>query len=55
MKTFNIAILPGAPRVDIQRFDLVVFEPLLNRVCNKLRAVIAAYMLRNSVGGHSLQ
>jgi hypothetical protein len=28
-----------------------LFEPLLNRVCNKLRAVIAAYMLRNAVDG----
>ena len=55
MKTFAKSILPGASRFDIQRFDLMVFEFLLDRVCDKLRAVITAYVLWNSVDGHNLQ
>ena len=45
----SVTVLPGAARVDVERLDLVVSEPVLDGLGDKLRAVVGSDVLRCSV------
>ena len=53
MKNFDISILPGTTRINIDCFDLVVTEPLLDFGGNKLRG-ITADIARHPILDHRL-
>jgi len=46
---FDDAILPWTTRIDVERFDLILSQPLTQVTFNELRAIVAADMLRSSV------
>ncbi len=54
METLNVATLPRATWIDIQRFDLVFLQPLLDFLRDKFRAIITADVLGDAVGSHDL-
>ena len=45
MEALDIAVLPGAARLDVKRLNLIDAEPSLDFPGDKLRAIIAANML----------
>src|SRR5450631_450819 len=49
MEALDVGVLPRTARPDVERFDLPLFEPILDGISDKLRSVIAAQMLRRSV------
>ena len=49
MKAFHKAILPGAPRLDVDRLDPVLFQPPLHDLRDELRAVVAPQICRRAV------
>jgi len=40
MEAFYVTVLPRAPRVDVDRLDLVFTQPLLDFSGDELRAII---------------
>jgi hypothetical protein len=58
VEAFDDAILPWTTRIDVERFDLILSQPLTQGTFNELRAIVAADMLRSSVhinqGGDNL-
>src|SRR5450631_3601578 len=49
MEALDVGVLPRTARPDVERFDLPLFEPILDGISDKLRSVIAAQMLRRSI------
>ena len=48
IEAFDVAVLPGRARFDVERLDADLLEPVADGVRCKLRAVVAA-----DVGGHA--
>ena len=49
IKALHVAILPWAPRIDVECFDFVILQPLLYGIGNKLGSVVRADVLRGTV------
>ena len=49
MEALNVAVLPGATRLNLERFDLILTEPSLDFTGDKRCAIIASDMLRDTV------
>ena len=54
VETFDIAVLPRAPRLYVERLDLIFMEPSLDFPGDKLRAIVATDMLWQAIGHHRL-
>ena len=51
MEAFDIAILPGTARLDVEeRFDLIFKEPSLDFAGDIVRAIVATDGVRNAIG-----
>ena len=49
IKALHVAILPWATGIDVERFDFVLFEPLLDGIGNELGAIVRADIFRGSM------
>ena len=49
MEALNVAVLPGATRLNVEGFDLILTEPSLDFTGDKRCAIIASDMLRDTV------
>ena len=49
VETLGITILPGAARINVDRFDIVFTQPVLNRSGDELRSVVASDELGRSI------
>ena len=54
VKTLHKTVLPRAARLNVDRLDPILLKPPLDNLGDKLRAVIAAQILRCPVLGHRL-
>ena len=52
MEALDKAVLPRATRIDVERLDRLIREPCSQLLLDKLRAIVAADMLRSSVLGN---
>src|SRR5690606_40109564 len=50
VETLNKAVLPWAPRTDIQGLAMLLHQPVLNHMRDELRAVVAAEVLWRRTG-----
>src|SRR5262245_34552414 len=51
VKAFNVPVLPRAPRLDVERLDLLGLQPVLDAVGDKLGPVVAAQVFGHSIAG----
>ena len=49
MKAFDIAVMPGATWIDVSRFDVVIFQPLLDFGGDTFGAIITADVAGNAI------
>ena len=54
METFDVAVLPGATGVDVDGFNLMLFEPFLDFTGDKFRAIIAADIRWDAILHHRM-
>ena len=54
MKAFDIAVLPGATWIDVTRFDVVIFQPLLDFGGDTFGAIITADIAGHAILDHRL-
>lgn len=52
VKALDVTVLPGGTRLDVERLDLVLLEPVLDDIRNELRSVVAANVLRGAALAH---
>jgi hypothetical protein len=52
MKALNMPVLPRAPRLDVERFDFLGLQPVLDAIGDKLRPVVAAQMFGQAIAGY---
>jgi hypothetical protein len=52
VKAFNMPVFPRAPRLDVERLDLLGLQPVLDAVGDKLGPVVAAQVFGHSIAGY---
>lgn len=55
VEALDLAVLPRATRINVDRFDPGIFDPLAQFLLDKLRAVVAPDVLRRAMFGHELR
>ena len=51
VKAFDVPVFPRAPRLDVERLDLLGLQPVLDAVGDKLGPVVAAQVFGHSIAG----
>ena len=52
MKALDMPVFPRAPRLDVERLDLLRLQPVLHAGGDKLRAIVAAQVFGHSIAGY---